>query len=156
MMTSRQMFLLLGIHFAQFPEMWEDTSKGKLRHNESHEPLLTDGKYIKGLSGMTCVLPAWSIIDVLNMPILRKMRGEAEVNRQEYYSKHGFPPHVEDTRFAAPDPTFLSARRRRVSLGWADIISFTDSAAAITRSTGLRARLCAKRFSRHAMHKLSS
>jgi hypothetical protein len=104
--TSRQMLLLLGIHFAQFPEMWEVTSKGKLRHDESNEPLLTDGKYIKGLSGMTCVLPAWSIIDVLNMPILRKMRDETEAKRQEHYSEHGFPSPPEDTRFAAPDPRF--------------------------------------------------
>jgi hypothetical protein len=47
---------------------------GKLRHQseDTKESLLTDGKYIRGLSGMTCVLPAWTIRKVLNMPVLRK------------------------------------------------------------------------------------
>ena len=61
---------LLGIHWGQFPEIWEVTSEGSLKDDvgasEAKEPLLTDGKYIKGLSGMTCVLPAWSIREVLD------------------------------------------------------------------------------------------
>jgi hypothetical protein len=104
--TSQQMFLLLGIHFAQFPELWEVTSDGKLRHEATQEPLLTEGKFIKGLSGMTCALPAWSIVDVLNMRALRKMRTEVESKRQEHYLKEGFPPETENTRFGAPDPRF--------------------------------------------------
>jgi hypothetical protein len=72
--TGSHFFMLLGIHFAQFPEMWEVTSTGKLRHEVSSEPLLTDGKFIRGLSGMTCVLPAWSIREVLDLPQLRQMR----------------------------------------------------------------------------------
>jgi hypothetical protein len=106
MTTSRQMFLLLGIHFAQFPELWEVTSSGKLRHEAMSEPLLTEGRYIKGLSGMTCVLPAWSIIDVLNMPQLRKMRGETEAKREEHFLEQGFPPGPENSRFTALDPRF--------------------------------------------------
>ena len=51
--------------------MWEVTSEGTLKGeagtSEVKEPLLTDGKYIKGLSGMTCVLPAWSILEVLDL-----------------------------------------------------------------------------------------
>lgn len=61
---------LLGIHWGQFPEIWEVTSEGSLKDEASasgvKEPLLTDGRYIKGLSGMTCVLPAWSILEVLD------------------------------------------------------------------------------------------
>jgi hypothetical protein len=64
--------LVLGIHFAQFPELRELTDKQRL--SESHEPLITEGKYVKGLSGMTCVLPAWTILEVLNMPKLRAQR----------------------------------------------------------------------------------
>jgi hypothetical protein len=33
-------------------------------------PLIRGGKSVKGLSGMTCVLPAWSIAEVLNSPHL--------------------------------------------------------------------------------------
>lgn len=69
-------FSLLGIHWGQFPEMWEVTEEGKLRE-DSDEPLLTGGKFIKGLSGMTCVLPAWAILEVLDMPQLKAERDKA-------------------------------------------------------------------------------
>ena len=72
---------LLGIHWGQFPEIWEVTSEGNLKDeagaSEVKEPLLTDGKYIKGLSGMTCVLPAWSILEVLDHPVLQAIRDHA-------------------------------------------------------------------------------
>lgn len=75
---------LLGIHFAQFPEQWEirRIEPGRKAY-ESHVPLLTDGAYVSGLSGMTCVLPAWSIMDVLNMPKLKEAReqSDAELER---------------------------------------------------------------------------
>jgi hypothetical protein len=105
-MTSHRMFLQLGIHFAQFPELWEVTSKGKLRDTESSEPLLTDGQFIEGLSGMTLVLPAWSIVDALNMPKLREMRADLEAKRQANYLRDGFPPETENKRFAILDPRF--------------------------------------------------
>ena len=73
---------LLGIHWGQFPEIWEVVEGGKLKvqdSKESLEPLLTDGQFIKGLSGMTCVLPAWSILEVLNLPNLKKVRDAANV-----------------------------------------------------------------------------
>jgi hypothetical protein len=98
-------FMLLGIHFAQFPELWEVTSAGKLRHeSESKEPLLTESKYIKGLSGMTCVLPAWTIREVLNMPTLSKMREQSEADTEARFQREGYPPEPEDKRFADGDP----------------------------------------------------
>jgi hypothetical protein len=99
-------FLLLGIHFAQFPEMWEVTSSGKLRHESDavKEPLLTDGKYIKGLSGMTCVLPAWSIRKVLNMPSLRQTRDKNEAETEARFQREGYPPEPEDKRLTRQDP----------------------------------------------------
>lgn len=91
-------FLLLGIHCAQFPEMWEVTSSGKLRQESEGvpEPLLTDGKYIKGLSGMTVVLPAWSIRRVLNMPKLRQLREEGEEMTEAFFRRDGYPPEPEN------------------------------------------------------------
>jgi hypothetical protein len=98
-------FKLLGIHFAQFPEMWEVTSAGKLLRRESEgEPLMTDGKYIKGLSGMTCVLPAWTIRRVLNMPVLKQMREENEDKTEALFQREGYPPEPEDARFTQSDP----------------------------------------------------
>jgi hypothetical protein len=84
--------------------MWEVTSKGKI--TESAEPLLTDGKFIKGLSGMALVLPAWSIVDSLNTPELRKLRAETEARRQEEYLKNGFPPETASKKFSTLDPRF--------------------------------------------------
>ena len=78
--SGTSLLLLLGIHWGQFPEMWEVTDRGRLKYGsrkESSEPLLTDGRFIMGLSGMTCVLPAWTIAEVLNMPAL-KVRRDAE------------------------------------------------------------------------------
>ena len=75
--TNINYLWLLGIHWGQFPEKWEVKEGGKLRHEdseESHVPLLTEGRYIKRLSGMTCVLPAWAILEVLDMPELKEKR----------------------------------------------------------------------------------
>jgi hypothetical protein len=85
--------------------MWEVTSAGKLRNEASGEPLLTDGKYIKGLSGMTCVLPAWSIREVLDMPILKNMRAEQDERTEARFHRDGYPPLAEDPRWrgAMPD-----------------------------------------------------
>jgi hypothetical protein len=99
-------FKVLGIHFAQFPEMWEVTSAGKLRHEaEGKEPLLTDGKYIRGLSGMTLVLPAWSIRKVINIPALRHMRETNQTETEAKFQREGYPQAVEDKRLADGDPS---------------------------------------------------
>ena len=71
--------------------MWEVTSTGSLRHEGSNEPLLTDGKYVRGLSGMTLVLPAWCIQEVLDMPILKKLRENAEDRRETIFECEGYP-----------------------------------------------------------------
>jgi len=69
-------FGLLGIHWGQFPELWE-IEKGVEPKTESEaDSLILDGQYVKGLSGMACVLPAWTILEVLKMPKLVGLRGE--------------------------------------------------------------------------------
>jgi hypothetical protein len=60
---------LLGIHWGQFPEIWQ-LSAGQIEEAS----LITDGKYVKGMSGMTCVCPSSAIWEVLNLPELPKMR----------------------------------------------------------------------------------
>ena len=72
---------LLGVHWGQFPERWE------VKHNEMRSsseegwppaPIIREGEYVKGLSGMTCVCPAAAIMEVLNLPNLNKLRKEQE------------------------------------------------------------------------------
>jgi len=99
--NGTQFFLILGIHFAQFPEMWEVTSSGKLRRETSPEPLLTEGKYIRGLSGMTCVLPAWYLQEALDMPALRRLRERSDDITEARFRREGYPPEPEDPRWRA-------------------------------------------------------
>ena len=100
--SGRNHMSLLGIHWGQFPEMWEVTGEGKLKDqkdSEKREPLLTDGTFIKGLSGMTCVLPAWTILEVLNMSKLKEGRDEenARLKQTEEYRQYITAPVPEDS-----------------------------------------------------------
>jgi hypothetical protein len=67
---------LLGILWGQFPEEWElkrsSASSGVLRNAS----IVTDGEYVKGLSGMSCIVPAAEIIKVMLRPGLEQMRSE--------------------------------------------------------------------------------
>jgi len=65
----------LGIHFGQFPEWFElnEAGSSQVQTKEGDVPLL-QGAQIQGLSGMTCVLPSWAILDVLNSPKLTNER----------------------------------------------------------------------------------
>ena len=78
LMIEKGILGLLGIHFAQFPELWEISSGiNKVRAPASSVPLIVEGAYVKGLSGMSCVLPAWCILEVLDSPKLRDARNAA-------------------------------------------------------------------------------
>ena len=79
-------FGLLGIHWGQFPYLWQVSESGELvREDASADPdsLIAGERFIKGLSGMTCVLPAWAIIEVLNMDALRVQRERANARLAE-------------------------------------------------------------------------
>ena len=60
---------LLGIHFAQFPEKWPII--------DSDSPL-PSRKHVDGVSGMTCVVPAEKIRELLNIPKLVARREATE------------------------------------------------------------------------------
>lgn len=76
---------LLGIHWGQVPEYWQIIdSKGSKQENHK-QSLYTDGRYVKGLSGMTCVAPAWAILDILHTPKIQAFiqESEAELLREQ-------------------------------------------------------------------------
>jgi hypothetical protein len=61
---------LLGIQWGQFPEQWEI---GKKTAQETAEaPLVTEGGYVTGFSGMSCVIPATDIPLLLALPELKR------------------------------------------------------------------------------------
>lgn len=72
------MVRLLGVHWGQFPERWEigKEHRVKVRQKESGsttgEPAVAE--FVKGFSGMTLVVPAEAILELLDMPKLRETR----------------------------------------------------------------------------------
>jgi len=73
---------LLGIHWGQFPEEW----KGKKG---------TDKIIFHGVSGMSLVVPAERILDLINTPKLKAQRDIHDSEREEHYQKHGYPPILD-------------------------------------------------------------
>lgn len=63
---AKVVLYLLGIHWMQFPEPWklESMNDPYVESNESIPNM--ESKYVKGMSGMTGVAPAWKIMEVIN------------------------------------------------------------------------------------------
>lgn len=78
-LTAGHYIKLLGMHWGQFPERWE--LKGSHVTRSEQAALITTGKYVEGLSGMTCVVPASMILSLLEDKQLQQMR---EVEEQKY------------------------------------------------------------------------
>ncbi len=83
----------LGIHWGQFPELWEITDKDKLK--EATSGLITEGKYIKGVSGMTCVMPPEPILEALNIQSLKDAQSRDDIELENKFKKYGYPPELE-------------------------------------------------------------
>lgn len=98
LLSGVNLLMLLGIHFAQFPEKWEiiklQENKG-ISDDEARSPLIIDGDYVKGLSGMTCVLPAWTIKEVLKMPMLQIRRAVGRIVEIQKQIKEAKIPEAE-------------------------------------------------------------
>ncbi len=90
---ARRLFQLLGIHWAQFPEEFELRGIPKLKESR-RRGLIVDGPHVVGMSGMTCVIPAWQILEVLNMPELKDLRHPGIVAAQK---KNSLKPKPETT-----------------------------------------------------------
>ena len=87
---------MLGIHWGQFPESWELKDKPKPAAGPAAQAsLITDGKYVEGLSGMTCVVPSAAILKLLDDPQLVAMREAIEVQLEPHMAKLGDQPKPE-------------------------------------------------------------
>ncbi len=104
LVAGRQMLMLLGIHFAQFPEEWELILKPEKAKAEAQPsvPVIKGGASVRGLSGMTCVLPAWNIREVLDQPKLKRRREAADARGAERRAREGAPPEAEASPERAP------------------------------------------------------
>lgn len=71
----RSLFKLLGILWGQFPERWQVKAPNRVRvTRQSPNDLSGNDRYIEGMSGMSIVIPAWDILEVLQIPKLSKLR----------------------------------------------------------------------------------
>ncbi len=64
---------LLGIHWGQFLESWELKYRSP-KSPDTNAPVNTEGMYVEGLSGMTRIIPAACIAEVLNLKVLEEVR----------------------------------------------------------------------------------
>ena len=83
----------LGIHWGQFPEVWE--IGGKEKTDEVALGLIGGGKYVKGFSGMTCVMPVEPILDALNIQSLRDERSRGDAELENKFETSGYPVNEE-------------------------------------------------------------
>ncbi len=81
---------LLGIHWGQFPEEWELTSK-----SPAEASLIREGQYVKGFSGMTCVCPSSAILELLNLPEFKEMRSRQDLEIEKSGGPDARVPHGE-------------------------------------------------------------
>lgn len=72
--VSGHLMKLLGILWGQFPEDWDIKDKAPPIINLNADLLSVDGAKVKGWSGMSLVIPASAIWEVLNEPRLRADR----------------------------------------------------------------------------------
>jgi hypothetical protein len=77
-LQGRTIFKFLGMHWGQFTEEWQ--IKQRLVAQEAAPKLKQE--YVSGLSGMTCVVPAWKIMEVLEMPTIKAKREKAKATRR--------------------------------------------------------------------------
>ena len=75
---SKKTLRLLGIHWGQFRERYEFSSKRKTEVDADPSGFVVDDRYIAGYSGMTLVVPAWKILQLLNLPAVHAKRLQAE------------------------------------------------------------------------------
>src|SRR5262245_58529650 len=87
----RDRFLyLLGIRWGQFAEPWE-IAEAPTAKRAKGESLVVEGGYVKGLSGMSCVIPTWHIVDLLNLPKFKELRRQQDERWKERLAKETSP-----------------------------------------------------------------
>jgi hypothetical protein len=82
-MRAHHVMRLLGIHWGQFPERWELRESEGGQDIPSHASLVTEGRYVEGMSGMTCVCPGSAIRQLLDDHQMEQRRESAELALEE-------------------------------------------------------------------------
>lgn len=70
------LFALLGIHWGQFPERWDILDSKSPIHENQGNSLVSNGGYVKGVSGMTLAIPSSEIMNLLKLPKFAEQRDQ--------------------------------------------------------------------------------
>jgi hypothetical protein len=103
-MRMERFIYLLGIQWGQFPELWE-FERGLDGEASRRQGLVVEGAYIKGMSGMTCVIPAWWIDELLDRTGMYAMISNNEAKLRSGRSKKKLSPDAESAVEPAPPAT---------------------------------------------------
>ena len=98
---GKSVLALLGIHCGQFPEELAIKRKNKKISKESALSEKAYEEYIEGMSGMTCVIPAWRISDLLSREDLTEQRKKVEAMREK---NSGATPARPDAEPSSAEP----------------------------------------------------
>jgi len=102
--AASSLLCLLGIHWGQFPEKL----KIKREIGRLSEEVSTEGEsyeYIVGMSGMTLVIPAWRITELLNRDDLVELRKKEEAMREKRVQKEDSMPPVSEVADSSEAPS---------------------------------------------------
>lgn len=131
-LRTQPILRLLGIHWGQFPELWEVDRVKEEGARRRKKPVgvavpeaLPRRQYIRGLSGMTLVAPASKIMEVLNMPkLVAKRAAKEKPTRERRHSgpilesapsksaDDGVPPHDHKKAFNELLDSAIGTRKR--------------------------------------------
>lgn len=92
MLNKPALFGLLGLHWGQFPE--------EFKSKDEYDRQLT----LEGMSGMSCAIPAWRLIDLFNVRELKDMRGKKEDEQRRDPKLRGAPRAEAISASAATPP----------------------------------------------------
>jgi hypothetical protein len=91
--TTWHYLQVAGILWGQFPERWTLADGEKSPKTSSAQAaIITDGKYVEGLSGMCCVIPAHDIVQLLGHPELEAKRETVERSIEPMMERRSLRP----------------------------------------------------------------
>ena len=119
LMISWHDIKMIGIHWGQFREeyafeeitiwrrIWRRLFPSKTA-SAAAKSLITKGMYARGLSGMSCVVPAQAILSLMNSPELQAMREAEEIRLEPAMARRSLQPQATQAgppKFEPPKKT---------------------------------------------------
>lgn len=104
---SNTFLMLLGIHAGQYPERVEAKKIKQLIAESSDDSIIRDGDKLKIPSSMTIVVPAWEIVNLLNLEVFQMQRKKRDEKiKKERDERDAVEPEIaEEISSSADNPT---------------------------------------------------